>query len=305
VLRELIAAVSSWLRRRARRLGIRGVLKAGAVAVVQRFNSALGASPHFHTLFLDGVYSFLGGSTPVFHPTPAPRAEDIARVAAAVCRRVERKLSGRELPTAQRQFEEGAQVWCALAGASAGGVIATGPRRGRYLIRVRGARADVDAVVTGRLCADVAGFNLQAATRIAASDRAGLERMARYLARPPLAADRLARLEDGRLELQLKCAWRDGTTSFVLTPHELIERLVALVPRPRAHLTRYFGVFARAFLTLADDTIVSYDISTFYVPESGRGLRFDDPALAIRWPFAPTVISERDRGYASFGPQGS
>jgi dTDP-4-dehydrorhamnose 3,5-epimerase len=62
--------------------------------------------------------------------------------------------------------------------------------------------------------------------------------------------------------------------------------------------------FAHGFLTLDDDTIVSYDISTFYVPESARGLRFDDPALAIRWPFVPTVISERDRGYASFGREG-
>jgi hypothetical protein len=92
-LRELIAAVSSWLRRRARRLGIRGALKAGAFAVVRRFNSALDASPHFHTLFLDDFYGFPVGSTPVFHPPPAPRDEDVALVAAAVCRRVERKLS--------------------------------------------------------------------------------------------------------------------------------------------------------------------------------------------------------------------
>jgi hypothetical protein len=42
----------------------------------------------------------------------------------------------------------------------------------------------VNAVVIGRLCAEVGSFNLQAATRIAATDRAGLERMARYLARP-------------------------------------------------------------------------------------------------------------------------
>jgi hypothetical protein len=182
VLRQLIAAVSSWLRRRARRLGIRGALKAGAVAVVQRFNSALAASPHFHTLLLDGVYSFPSGSTPVFHPTPAPRDEDIAHVAAAVYRRVERKLTGREPGSAQRCFEESAQVWCALAGASAGGVVATGPRRGQSVIRIRGACAGVDAFVTGRLCAEVAGFNLQAATRIAANDRAGLERLARSIA---------------------------------------------------------------------------------------------------------------------------
>jgi hypothetical protein len=152
---------------------------------------------------------------------------------------------GREAAAAQRHFEESAQLWCALAAASVEGIAATGPRRGRYLVRLPGARADVDAFVTGRLCADVAGFNLQAATRIAANYRAGLERMARYLARPPIATDRLSRLDDGRLELQLKRPWRDGTTAFVLTPHELIERLVALVPRPRAHLTRYFGVFHR------------------------------------------------------------
>jgi hypothetical protein len=47
VLRELIRAVSSWLRQRARRLGVVGALKTGAVTVIQRFNSALGASPHY------------------------------------------------------------------------------------------------------------------------------------------------------------------------------------------------------------------------------------------------------------------
>jgi GNAT superfamily N-acetyltransferase len=44
-------------------------------------------------------------------------------------------------------------------------------------------------------------------------------------------------LEDGRFELRLKRPWRDGTTAFVYTPHELLERLGAIVPRPRAHLT--------------------------------------------------------------------
>jgi hypothetical protein len=112
---------------------------------------------------------------------------------------------------------------------------------------VRGTRADLDAFVMGRLCAEVEVFNLQAATRLHVGDREGLERMARYLARPPIATDRLSRLDDGRLELRLKRPWRDGTTAFVYTPHELLERLVAIVPRPRAHLTRYLGVFASAF----------------------------------------------------------
>src|SRR5204862_4872119 len=85
-----------------------------------------------------------------------------------------------------------------------------------------------------------------------ANDRDGLERMARYLARPPLATDRLTQLEDGRLEVQLKRPWRDGTTAFRYSPHELVERLIGLVPRPRAHLARYHGVLAPAFAARAE-----------------------------------------------------
>ena len=41
---------------------------------------------------------------------------------------------------------------------------------------------------------------------------------------------------------KFKKPWDDGTTALKLTPMELMERLVALVPRPRVHLTRYHGV---------------------------------------------------------------
>ena len=152
---------------------------------------------------------------------------------------------------AQQDFIETAPLLAVISKAAVGGASATGSRRGQRVVRVRGAAAVVDALVLGRLCAEVEGFNLQAAARVAANDREGLERMGRYLDRPPIAGNRLTRLDDGRLELQLKRPWRDGTTSFVFTPHELIERLVALVPRPRAHLTRYFGVFAPAFAARA------------------------------------------------------
>jgi len=244
VLRELIAVVSSWLRRRARRLGIQGSLKTGAVTVIQRFNSAVDLSPHFHALVLDGVYSFPVGRKPAFHPVPAPTDEDVAQVVVAVFRRLERKLVEREPSAGQRRFLESAPLLVALAQASARGVVATGPRRGCPIVRVRSARAEVEVFVMGRLCAQVDGYNLQAATRLAANDRAGLERMGRYLARPPIAMDRLSQLDDGRLQLRLKRPWRDGTMAFVFTPHELIERLVAIVPRPRAHLVRYSGVLA-------------------------------------------------------------
>ena len=59
---------------------------------------------------------------------------------------------------------------------------------------------------------------------------------------------------------------------------------------------------AHGFVTLADDTEVLYQMSRRYVPDAARGVRFDDPAFGIEWPVAPSVISERDRGYPDFRP---
>ena len=47
--------------------------------------------------------------------------------------------------------------------------------------------------------------------------------------------------------LRTKHPFHDGTTHVVLDPIDLIARLAALVPGPRAHLTRYDGVFASNF----------------------------------------------------------
>jgi dTDP-4-dehydrorhamnose 3,5-epimerase len=59
---------------------------------------------------------------------------------------------------------------------------------------------------------------------------------------------------------------------------------------------------AHAFLTLADDTIVHYQVSTVHDPACYRGVRWDDPAFGIRWPFPPDVILERDAHYPDWVP---
>lgn len=51
---------------------------------------------------------------------------------------------------------------------------------------------------------------------------------------------------------------------------------------------------AHGFQTLVDDTEANYLVSTPYVPKAGRGLRYDDPALAIDWPLPVTRISDQD-----------
>ena len=77
-------------------------------------------------------------------------------------------------------------------------------------------------------------------------DPDGLERLCRYLTRPPFSHERLERLDDDHIGLQLKTPYSDGTTHIALTHFELIERLCALVPRPNTHRVKYHGVFASA-----------------------------------------------------------
>ena len=55
--------------------------------------------------------------------------------------------------------------------------------------------------------------------------------------------------------------------------------------------------FAHGFQTLIDDTEVDYLVSSPYVSGAGRGLRYDDPALAIAWPLPVTRISDQDRSW--------
>ena len=55
--------------------------------------------------------------------------------------------------------------------------------------------------------------------------------------------------------------------------------------------------FAHGFCTLEPDTVVAYKVSTPFAPELDRCLSWDDPDLALPWPFGPaeTVLSDKDR----------
>lgn len=55
--------------------------------------------------------------------------------------------------------------------------------------------------------------------------------------------------------------------------------------------------FAHGFQTLVDDTEAIYQVSGAYAPHAERGLRHDDPDLALPWPVETTVISDKDRSW--------
>ncbi len=58
--------------------------------------------------------------------------------------------------------------------------------------------------------------------------------------------------------------------------------------------------FAHGFQTLQNDTEARYLISAFHEPLAARGLRYDDPSLAIPWPLPVEVISAKDRAWPGF-----
>ena len=73
----------------------------------------------------------------------------------------------------------------------------------------------------------VMGFDAHAGVSVDAGERKKLERLCRYLFRPPAAAGRFEALADGRVSVRLKRPWSDGTTHVVLTPLELTEKLAS------------------------------------------------------------------------------
>jgi dTDP-4-dehydrorhamnose 3,5-epimerase len=60
--------------------------------------------------------------------------------------------------------------------------------------------------------------------------------------------------------------------------------------------------FAHGFITLTGNAETFYLVDEFYAPQSERIVRWNDPKFAVRWPIAPTVISEKDAAAPDFSP---
>ena len=124
--------------------------------------------------------------------------------------------------------------------------IAIGPQAGRKVFTLYTVPPLEDKPVPG-LVAKIGGFSLHAGTVCEPWQRPKLERLCRYITRPPIATKRLSVDAQGRVVYRYKQPFRDGSTHVVLEPLDFIARLAALVPRPRLNLTRFHGVFAPNF----------------------------------------------------------
>jgi hypothetical protein len=96
----------------------------------------------------------------------------------------------------------------------------------------------------GKLKARVDGFDLECTTVVRGEDRERIEHLCKYLLRPPLADRRLRLLHGGRVALELKSAWSDGTKWLTFDADTFLERLASLVPKKREHTILYRGVLA-------------------------------------------------------------
>ena len=207
----------------------------------------------FTSLVIDGVYAADDDDKPHFQVLPSPDDAEIVRLTESLAARIRKFLQQRGLgPDSDPEESDPLsrdQPWLAgVCAASVLGRVAYGANSGVHVTRVGGDRIgpeNMDAFSSPR-CAAVDGFSVHANVAVPAGDRARLERLAQYCARPPVAMDRLEVLADGRLLYRFKRAWRDGRTHIVLTPLEMLEKLSALIPAPRAHAVRYAGIFAPA-----------------------------------------------------------
>jgi hypothetical protein len=217
----------------------------GAVTLIQRFGGSINLNVHFHQLFIDGAYEIEGESAE-FHLAAPPTREEIAAVLAKIIRRLARHLERRGIIIKDEELQIDLDDDDSFAKLQAGAVsyrFALGPNKGKKALTLRTV-PEQDHRSENGLVANEAGFSLHAGVAIAGGEREKLEKICRYVARPPIALERLRFNDRGEVVYALKKPYSDGTTHIKMQPLELMEKLAALVPRPRVHLTRFHGVLA-------------------------------------------------------------
>jgi Putative transposase len=208
---------------------------------------------HLHCLVLDGVYRRGSHGEPVFVEVPAPSDEALQAVLHKIITRILKLLTRRGALVEEKGStymadndtdSDEARTLGPLQAVACTYRIAFGPRAGQKVLTLQGAMPK-EAGFKRKLCADIQRFSLHAAVRCAADGRKALEQLCRYITRPALANERVQCNAAGQVVLKLKTPWHDGTTHMVMSPLEFMQRLAALVPRPRLHLICFHGVLAR------------------------------------------------------------
>jgi len=245
VLTIIHRVISTFLIHRAG-MTVKSGAQSGAVTLIQRFGSALNMNPHFHMLYLNGVYDAKG----YFWPVKPPTREELDSITHTIATRVARYLEKAGYLVRDPEHEyldlmpDEDDVMNAIVGASITYRLAFGPNAGKKALTLQTVPASDKQAKPNALVSRQSGFSLHAGVACKSSQRKKLERLCRYITRPAIAEQRLSLASNGNVIVGLKTPYDDGTTHVVLNPLEFIGRLAALVPRPRVNLTRFHGVFS-------------------------------------------------------------
>ncbi|MFK7989990.1 MAG: transposase, partial [Sandaracinaceae bacterium] len=201
-------------------------LHPGVLIVVQRFRSDLGLFVHLHALVTDGCFEApaVTGDAAVFLPAIGLGEQDLLRA----LQRLHADLAEHLEDASDGKPVDEALVACVQLGLP---------------LRAVGPSPSAPPPTSPML---VRGFGMQlhAAVTVDGRDRKRLERVCRYLLRPPFALDAVERTADGQVRVHFKKPNRFGATYAQMTPHAFVARLCALVPPPRAHTVLYYGVLS-------------------------------------------------------------
>lgn len=102
----------------------------------------------------------------------------------------------------------------------------------------------------------------------------------------PFAQAKLVRCTRGKL-LDVAVDIREGSENFaqwVAVELTAENKRQLLIPRG----------FAHGFITLTDDVEIQYKADNFYSPECDGNIRWDDAQISVEWPFAPTILADKD-----------
>lgn len=140
-----------------------------------------------------------------------------------------------------------------------------------------------------------AGIDFEIAQcNLARSHRAGTVRGLHYQTEPALER-KVVRCIAGAI-LDVLVDVRPGSASYGRS------YALELDPVHRASIYVPAGI-AHGYQTLQDSTEVFYMTDQYYSPGHENGVRFDDPALGIRWPLPPRDVTERDRSWPLLDPK--
>jgi hypothetical protein len=215
--------INSWYKGRQGGNYDRSCLHSGSVTAIQRFGGALNINPHFHSLFLDGVYREASNESLCFLNSRPLFDSENEKVLKKIVHKVIRWL------TKNGYIDEEVTSESSLSEVHAESVqyhIAVGPRRGEK-VQLHGVPSEVIRNEGGGL--GYKGFNLHSGVKIRAKDREKLATLCRYVLRGPLSRERIMRIGGNKVSIRFKKPWSSGATHVIYTEEEFVEKLVALV----------------------------------------------------------------------------